>query len=183
MLRSEAVSLHSGEPLVCQGRGRYVVGKGWGVLVKGPSLRSTVTTAPASLWKQPRLGKCSVNRITLPPCCAAVGSRALLLGMPPADEGVTCNWREASSCPLLWSLLSWTLVHCALVLCSSSLILECGERRGLFSALRTPCPTQPQEAAVRPGAERLQQVDDSLVHGSRMAQKQLLTTCSQGLCP
>lgn len=98
------------------------------------------------------------------PLGAAVGSWALLLGMSPADQGVTCNWREASSCPLLWALLSWTLVHCAWALCSSSLILECGgEERAL---LCPECPTSPsaqetppplaQTTAARPGAERLQ---------------------------
>lgn len=100
----------------------------------------------------------------------------MLQGMSPANQAVTCNWREASSCTLLCSLLSWTLVHWAWALCSSSLILECGEKRGLFSALSDPlAPSLRQQQPT--------QADGSLAHGRGMAQKQLFTTCTQGLCP
>lgn len=146
-----------------------------------------MTTAVASLWKQPRAvlqgwGQSSVNRITLPQCCWGC--------LSPADQAVTCNWREASSWTLLCSLLSWTLVHWAWALCSSSLILECGKRRGLFSALSAPLPQpkrtlSPQFPSLRQQrpAQALRDAAGSLAHGSWMAQKQLLTACTQGLCP
>lgn len=43
---------------------------------------------------------------------------------------LTWNWREASSCLLLCSHLSWTLVHCSWTLCSFSLTLEGTLRKG-----------------------------------------------------
>lgn len=118
------------------------------------------------------------------------------LGWPP----FTWSWREASSCLLLCSLLSWTLVHCVWMLCSCSRTLEAGSGKAQggsplpkaccrpWCARFGPTPrtlSQPPGAGCagrERGAGAAQTGLDSLVRSKVLAQGQLLPACLQSFC-